>query len=276
MSQLMKPSNNKIIIKPFIYGTVAVYIGNKPQSNPQNNCTHKWCVYVRGVNNEDISNFIKEVEFTLHNSFQNNIRRVTKWPFELQESGWGEFDIRVRIFLIDEKEKPIDLQVPLKFYTTANRTPSKKPVVNELYDEIVFVNPKPDILEMLMKEPEVKINFENKKDDKNNDKLNASINTGTAMEVEEEKKVENNNNDILEENNNDAIDIEKADNKQEDDKGIIENVSKYFGVVDDSAQVKELETINLFVMREIEKLKNELEYRDKQIKELNKEIKEKK
>ena len=102
---LIQGEKNQIIIKPFIYGSVAINLGRKSKEE----ATHKWCVYVRGVHNENISNFIKSVKFTLHDTFQNNIRIINKWPFELYETGWGEFDIKIQIHLIDETVKPIDL-----------------------------------------------------------------------------------------------------------------------------------------------------------------------
>ena len=92
----MSETKNEIITKPFIYGSIAMYLGKKGQ---QNN-SYKWCVYVRGVHNENISNFIKEVQFTLHDSFENKVRVIPKWPFELYETGWGEFEIKIKIFII--------------------------------------------------------------------------------------------------------------------------------------------------------------------------------
>ena len=145
---LIPGEKNQIIVKPFIYGSVAISLGKKSDKK----LTHKWCVYVRGVNNENISNFIKSVQFTLHTTFPNNIRVVNKWPFELYEMGWGEFDIKIKIELIDESVKPIELVHPLKFYNQPHQSQSsKKPVVSENYDEIIFVNPKPEILEQLLR-----------------------------------------------------------------------------------------------------------------------------
>ena len=75
---LIPGEKNQIIVKPFVYGSVAIYLGKKSKGE----ATHKWCVYVRGVNNENISNFIKSVQFTLHTTFPNNVRKINKWPFE--------------------------------------------------------------------------------------------------------------------------------------------------------------------------------------------------
>lgn len=142
-----KNCNAEIISKSIVYGSIAFWLGKKSEQN----LTHKWCVYVRGINNEDISYFVKEVVFTLHATFENNVRKISKWPFELYASGWGEFDIKITIHLIDETIKPIEFIHFLKLYPPANQTPStKKPIVSEFFDEIVFVNPKKNLRECLL------------------------------------------------------------------------------------------------------------------------------
>lgn len=142
-----KNINNEIISKSIVYGSIAFWLGKKSEQN----LTHKWCVYVRGNNNEDISYFVKEVVFTLHSTFENNVRVVKNWPYELYASGWGEFDIKITIHLLDETIKPIEFIHFLKLYPPANQTPStKKPIVSEFFDEIVFVNPKKFLRDCLL------------------------------------------------------------------------------------------------------------------------------
>jgi transcription initiation factor IIF auxiliary subunit len=141
-------SNSSVIItKPIVYGSIAFWLGKKAEES----ISHKWCVYVRGVNNEDISYFVKDVTFTLHSSFEQNVRTVSKWPFELYEGGWGEFDIKITIQLIDEAIKPIEFVHSLKLYPTQQHVSLsiKKPIVSETYDEIIFVNPNHRLLEIL-------------------------------------------------------------------------------------------------------------------------------
>ena len=38
---------------------------------------------------------------------------VTKPPYEVNESGWGEFEIQIKIFFMDQAERPVST-------TTAN------------------------------------------------------------------------------------------------------------------------------------------------------------
>lgn len=47
-------------------------------------------VYVRGVDGNSLSPFVSSVVFTLHPSFENNVREVMEEPFAVAEKGWGE------------------------------------------------------------------------------------------------------------------------------------------------------------------------------------------
>ncbi|KAL4182400.1 hypothetical protein AMTRI_Chr11g149820 [Amborella trichopoda] len=125
---------------PIVYGTISFWLGKK--ANEYN--SHKWTVYIRGATNEDLSVAIKRVVFQLHPSFNNPIRSVESPPFELSESGWGEFEIAITVhFHSDVSDKPLDLFHHLKLYPEDESGPqsTKKPVVVESYDEIVFSEP---------------------------------------------------------------------------------------------------------------------------------------
>jgi hypothetical protein len=102
-----------------------------------------WCCYVRGVNNEDIAYFVKSVIFTLHETFENSVRTIERPPFEVQEQGWGEFEIGIKIQFVDSSEKPVELHHKLKLFhdDKGSSQPSKRPLVSEQYDEIVFAHP---------------------------------------------------------------------------------------------------------------------------------------
>ena len=232
-----------IIVKPFIYGSIAVNIGKKAKES----ATHKWCVYVRGLNKENISNFVKSVQFTLHPSFQNNIRTINKFPFELYEVGWGEFDIKIKIELIDENVKPIELIHSLKLYPTHQAQSSKKPVINEKYDEIIFVNPRQDILEKLLSSP-------------------TQNNLRNNMIIENEQKENQNNEMEIEESNVNVIERES--------KPLIDNIEQYFtnNAADDTNALKEIEEKNKYLIEEIEKIKEEIKKKENDINKVNQDI----
>ena len=101
------------ISKPFVYGNVTIVI---PEEERLNVNTHRWIVYVRGPNNEDLSTFIKEVHFQLHESFDDPIRIIRNSPYEVSEVGWGEFTIQIKIhFHAEAEEPPVSLLHPLKY-----------------------------------------------------------------------------------------------------------------------------------------------------------------
>ncbi|KAM6153069.1 YEATS domain-containing protein 4 isoform 1-T1 [Erethizon dorsatum] len=157
------------IVKPIVYGNVARYFGKKREEDGH---THQWTVYVKPYRNEDMSAYVKKIQFKLHESYGNPLRVVTKPPYEITETGWGEFEIIIKIFFIDPNERPVMsnsvkemtvfhdddenhctdmtsvfiLQVTLYhllklFQSDTNAMLGKKTVVSEFYDEMIFQDP---------------------------------------------------------------------------------------------------------------------------------------
>nr|XP_021399944.1 YEATS domain-containing protein 4 isoform X2 [Lonchura striata domestica] len=165
------------IVKPVVYGNVARYFGKKREEDGH---THQWTVYVKPYRNEDMSAYVKKIQFKLHESYGNPLRVVTKPPYEITETGWGEFEIIIKIFFIDPNERPLDQavlrlvgcfffaavlgrlfgslsrssfpggtkgsQVTLYhllklFQSDTNAILGKKTVVSEFYDEMIFQDP---------------------------------------------------------------------------------------------------------------------------------------
>jgi len=58
-----------------------------------------------------MSTYVKKVHFKLHESYNNPNRIVTKPPYELTETGWGEFEIVIKIYFHDPNERPVSEQV---------------------------------------------------------------------------------------------------------------------------------------------------------------------
>lgn len=61
---------NTTVACPIIYGSIAYYLGKRAEEY----ATHKWSLFVRGPNGEDLSCFIAKVVFHLHPSFALSIR----------------------------------------------------------------------------------------------------------------------------------------------------------------------------------------------------------
>ncbi|XP_054775754.1 transcription initiation factor TFIID subunit 14b isoform X2 [Prosopis cineraria] len=142
------------ICVPIVYGTIAFYLGRKASESQ----SHKWMVYVRGASNEDLGAVIKRVVFQLHPSFSNPTRAVESPPFELSECGWGEFEIAITLFFHNDVcDKQLDLYHHLKLYPEDESGPqsTKKPVVVESYNEIVFPDPNEAFLARAQNHPAV-------------------------------------------------------------------------------------------------------------------------
>ena len=99
------------LVVPVCYGTCAYWLGKKADEYH----SHKWTVYLRGPEHEDLSHAIQKVVFNLHPSFKEPVRVLEKPPYEVTETGWGEFEIGITVhFAEDAGEKPLDLFAPLK------------------------------------------------------------------------------------------------------------------------------------------------------------------
>lgn len=309
-----KDKTNEILIIPIVYGTIAFSLGKKADDT----ATHKWCVYVRGNNNEDLSNYIKEVSFTLHSTFPNNVRTVSTQPFELYELGWGEFDIKIQIFLHDPVLKVIEYIQPLKLYPYFSHTAhsSKKPVLSESYDEIIIINPRKEFFKEILKltstnndamnvniskrnsNSNLELNEDKAKDNENEanefpgdngldceSNADTNLNTNNANNLNKKRINSNINNSSVKNQvvggsslkDKDNISVssnhETKDNKDINDK-LIPNVKQHFAPISDEVHYKQLQDVNVFITKEIQKLKSALEENDKALTSINKKIKD--
>ncbi|KAF4375328.1 hypothetical protein CsatB_015464 [Cannabis sativa] len=139
---------------PIVYGNIAFWLGKKASEHQ----SHRWTVYVRGASNEDLGEVVKSVVFQLHSSFNNPRRILETPPFELSESGWGEFEIVITLYFHNDVcDKPLSLYHHLKLYPEDESGPmsTKKPVVVESYDEIVFPEPSEAFLARVQNNPAI-------------------------------------------------------------------------------------------------------------------------
>lgn len=172
---------------PIVYGSIAFLLGPKQKAAHEEH-THRWTLYVRGPNDEDLSVAVRRVVFHLHPSFPQPVRELSAPPFEVTERGWGEFEATIRIVWHDDAERATVLTHFLRLYppppppgttTTTGagaRDAKHAPVVHEFYDEIVFTNPTEDFLGRLRRwsmtpkiqsaEPTVQENFPRYDDEK--------------------------------------------------------------------------------------------------------------
>mmetsp|Transcript_30572 Transcript_30572/g.91645 ORF Transcript_30572/g.91645 Transcript_30572/m.91645 type:complete len:248 (+) Transcript_30572:321-1064(+) len=106
---------------PIIYGSRSKAINpggpvDPEQARSSSESTHNWKVYVQCPCDKDLTKVIRKVVFKLHESFDNPNRTCSAPPYEVSESGWGEFEINIKIYFVDQKEKPISFFHLLKLY----------------------------------------------------------------------------------------------------------------------------------------------------------------
>uniref|UniRef100_UPI00358EDC67 YEATS domain-containing protein 4-like isoform X2 n=1 Tax=Myxine glutinosa TaxID=7769 RepID=UPI00358EDC67 len=98
-----------------------------------------------------MSTYVKKIQFKLHESYRNPLRVVTKPPYEITETGWGEFETIINIFFIDPNERPVTVYHLLKLYhNEPNIMLGKKALVSEFYDEMIFQDPTAMMQQLLM------------------------------------------------------------------------------------------------------------------------------
>ncbi|KAH8704178.1 histone acetyltransferase subunit [Talaromyces proteolyticus] len=143
------------VFRPFVYGSEATPFDpeNRPANAPADH-THQWRVFVKGVNDEDVTYWLKKVQFKLHETYAQSVRTVEQPPFEVTETGWGEFEIQVKLYFVPEStEKPQTVWHSLKLHPYGDDIEGKRErrekVVSQNYEEVIFNEPVEQFYDML-------------------------------------------------------------------------------------------------------------------------------
>lgn len=131
------------IIKPVVYGNIS-----RALPEPKDKHTHSWTCYLKPYKNEEMA-YVKKVSFKLHESYGPEAEKVCLAPpYEVRETGWGEFELIIRIYFMDPNERPVTIYHHLRLFNHDPNNPTPVPqidknkiVVSEHYDEIVFQDP---------------------------------------------------------------------------------------------------------------------------------------
>ncbi len=94
------------------------------------------------------------MQFKLHETYAQNVRTVENAPYEVVETGWGEFEIQIKIYFVPEStEKPQTLWHSLKLHPYGPDAEGMKErrevVVSQNYEEVVFNEPVEQFYEYL-------------------------------------------------------------------------------------------------------------------------------
>ncbi|KAJ4418843.1 NuA4 histone H4 acetyltransferase complex and the SWR1 complex subunit [Gnomoniopsis sp. IMI 355080] len=160
LASIMAPASNAgkrvkgiQVARPFVYGTTARPFdpvkNPKPPGVPEDH-THSWTAFVKGVDDTDITYWLKRVQFKLHESYKDGPRMIdgeAGKPFVIHETGWGEFEIAIKMHYVAESgEKPHTVYHMLKlhaFGTDQERAAqvSNAEVRSWVYEEQLFNEP---------------------------------------------------------------------------------------------------------------------------------------
>lgn len=98
-----------------------------------------------------------------------NVAGIEQPPFEVSETGWGEFEIMIKIhFQNVVSEKPVVLYHHLRLHpyeddVNGQPWPKDKPVMSLLYDELVFNEPTESLYQVFADHNALNVNLPNKK-----------------------------------------------------------------------------------------------------------------
>ncbi|KAF9112652.1 hypothetical protein BGX27_002997 [Mortierella sp. AM989] len=86
----------------------------------------KWKISLMGINangEEEPLPYVERVEYLLHETFAQPLRKVAEYPFMLQEKGWGEFDMKIMLYFVDNSAPPFVMDHDLNFQATHYEVP---------------------------------------------------------------------------------------------------------------------------------------------------------
>ncbi|KAL7674617.1 hypothetical protein ACOME3_000894 [Neoechinorhynchus agilis] len=93
---------DRIVIRPIVYGNTAVCV-HKPEKTGRyqteaSKRTHQWVLFLKPFGeNHDMSVYVEKVEFKLHSTFTEPLRVCMEPPYEVHETGWGQFEAIITV-----------------------------------------------------------------------------------------------------------------------------------------------------------------------------------
>lgn len=127
----------------------------------------------------------------LYSNCMNHSRIPHEPPYEVSETGWGEFEIQIKIHFQDPAEKPIQLSHLLKLFPSddpaAYAEQKNNKVVSDHYDEVIFSEPNEHFYEVLHANMHTSVPL----------KRVAWHNYGKVLEQDEIKKIDEANSEVL-------------------------------------------------------------------------------
>lgn len=116
-----------------VIGNVSQYIRADQRHKMSEQFMYKWLLYVRSPQGEPaVQTFVSKVVFQLDPTYiPNDVVELTEAPFEVRRRGWGEFPVKVKLWLTNEgKEVEVIHQLALDSTFSGLQTPGKETVID--------------------------------------------------------------------------------------------------------------------------------------------------
>lgn len=162
MSSSSKRIKNVSISVPVLYGNHAVKLApeKRTERTPVDH-THEWTVFFKPViAGFDLTPLLKKVTFKLHETYDTPVRSVERPPYQVTETGWGEFEVIIKLHFhagseLSINEKNFQIFHGLKLHPFNPQLPTRPngEVHLVLYDELVFLEPTEKVFEILTLAP---------------------------------------------------------------------------------------------------------------------------
>ena len=139
---LKKAPKKEQIVKRVVYGNSATKLKREKHVLGGRAHTHQWTFFLKPYHKEDLSTFIRKVEFRFDKSFRDPVRTFHRPPYHVTETGWGEFDVHVRVHFRCSEANPVTFWHRLNLFPSEdNLRVDASTVVIETCDEMVFPEP---------------------------------------------------------------------------------------------------------------------------------------
>lgn len=148
------------ISRNFIIGNTCVQLPHKDFPDPPEGHSKGWKVYVRPLpNGPDITTWLKKVQFKLHHTYADPSRTIeAPGPFEISETGYGEFGVEIRLYFTaeaNEKAQYREHYLILSNYGSSEqqeRQNAQNLVVAERMETVEFNEPTADFYKSMTSE----------------------------------------------------------------------------------------------------------------------------
>ncbi|KAK5707789.1 NuA4 histone H4 acetyltransferase complex and the SWR1 complex subunit [Elasticomyces elasticus] len=155
-----KRIRNTQLRRHFIIGNESYVLPHPHFPDPPDGHTKGWKVYVRPLpNGPDMTTWLKKVQLKLHHTYANASRTIeAPGPFEVSETGYGEFGVEIRLYFAPESgEKAVyrEHYLVLAPYGTDEqkaRQERENLVVSERLETIEFNEPTHDFFKTMVSE----------------------------------------------------------------------------------------------------------------------------